>query len=126
MTASQRPSASSPSTPELARTAKVRAARLDKRDSDVIEEALRAHLGIAALDEAQQPSSLSEDEALELANAEVHAARRERRSRVDETCPRSERPQAVSSRTRLDALELHPCYAQGWQGLQAPRRDTLS
>jgi hypothetical protein len=67
--------------PEIARAAKVRAARLDKRDSEVIEDALRAHLGIAALDEAQRVSALSEDEALELANAELHAARRERRRR---------------------------------------------
>ena len=67
--------------PEVARAAKVRAARLDKRDSEVIEDALRAHLGIAPLDEAQRLSTLSEDEALELANAEVHAARRERRQR---------------------------------------------
>jgi hypothetical protein len=66
---------------EVARAAKVRAARLDKRDSQVIEDALRAHLGIAALDEAQRLSTLNEDEALELANAEVHAVRRERRSR---------------------------------------------
>lgn len=67
--------------PDVARAAKVRAARLDKRDSEVIEDALRAHLGIAALDEAQRVSTLSEDEALELANAELHAARRERRKR---------------------------------------------
>lgn len=67
--------------PEVARAAKVSAARLDKRDSEVVEDALRAHLGIAALDEAQQLSTLSEEEALDLANAEVHAARRERRKR---------------------------------------------
>ena len=67
--------------PEVARAAKVRAARLDKRDSEVIEDALRAHLGIAALDDAQRLSTLNEDEALELANAEVHAARRERLKR---------------------------------------------
>lgn len=65
--------------PEVARAAKVRAARLDKRDSEVIEDALRAHLGIAALDEAQGLSTLGEDEALKLADEEVHAARRERR-----------------------------------------------
>jgi hypothetical protein len=67
--------------PEVARAARVRAARLDKRDSEVIEDALRAHLGIAALDEAQRQSTLSEDEALALANADLHAARRERRGR---------------------------------------------
>jgi hypothetical protein len=65
--------------PEVARAAKVRAARLDKRDSEVIEDALRAHLGIAALDAAQRMSTLIEDEALALADAELHAARRERR-----------------------------------------------
>jgi hypothetical protein len=67
--------------PEVARAAKVRAARLDKRDSEVIEDALRAHLGIASLDEAQRLSTLTEDEALEFANAEVHAARRQRLKR---------------------------------------------
>jgi len=59
----------------------VRFSRLDKRDSEVIEDALRAHLGIAALDDAQRLSTLDEDQALELANAELHAARRERRER---------------------------------------------
>ncbi len=54
---------------------------MDKRDSEVIEDALRAHLGIAALDQAQRLSTLSEDEAIELANAEIHAVRRERRKR---------------------------------------------
>jgi hypothetical protein len=67
--------------PEVARAAKVRAARLDKRDSEVIEDALRAHLGIAALDEAQRLSTLTEDDGLQIANAEVHAARAERTRR---------------------------------------------
>lgn len=67
--------------PEVARAAKVRAARLDKRDSEVVEDALRSHLGMAALDEAQQLSTLDEDEALETANRELHAMRRERRER---------------------------------------------
>jgi hypothetical protein len=65
--------------PDVARAAKVRAARLDKRHSEVVEDALRAHLGIAALDEAQHLSTLDEDQALELANAELHAASCERR-----------------------------------------------
>ncbi len=64
--------------PEIARAAKVRAARLDKRDSEVVEDALRVHLGMTALDEAQQLSTLGEDEALALAVSEQHAARRER------------------------------------------------
>lgn len=64
---------------EVARATRVQAARSDQRDSELIEEALRAHLGMAALDEAQGLSTLDEDEALELANAELHAARRKRR-----------------------------------------------
>jgi hypothetical protein len=64
--------------PEVARAAKVRAARTERRDSEVIEDALRAYLGIAALDAAQSLSTLSEDEALQLADAELHATRRER------------------------------------------------
>ncbi|MEJ7702331.1 MAG: hypothetical protein WKF47_00960 [Geodermatophilaceae bacterium] len=65
--------------PEVLRAARVRAARVGKRDSEVVEEALRAHLGVAALDQAQSLSTLSEDEALELAYAELAAARRTRR-----------------------------------------------
>ena len=56
----------------------MRAARTERRDSEVIEDALRAYLGIAALDAAQSLSTLSEDEALQLADAELHAARRDR------------------------------------------------
>lgn len=64
--------------PEVARAAKVLAAHSERRDSEVIEDALRAYLGMAALDEAQNLSTLAEEEALELADAELHAARRER------------------------------------------------
>ncbi len=65
--------------PEVLRAARVRAARGDKRDSEVVEEALRAYLGIAALDQAQTLSTLAEDEALEVAYAELAAVRRSRR-----------------------------------------------
>lgn len=65
--------------PEVARATKVRAARTDKRDSEVIEEALRAHLGMKALDEARAMSTLDGEEAVDLANAELHAMRREGR-----------------------------------------------
>ncbi|MBM3666056.1 MAG: hypothetical protein FJW90_01005 [Actinobacteria bacterium] len=64
--------------PEVARAAKVRAARSEKRDSEVVEDALRVYLGIAALDQAQELSTLAEDEALELEYKELHAARRKR------------------------------------------------
>lgn len=65
--------------PDVVRATKVRAARTDKRDSEVVEEALRVHLGMKALGEAQAMSTLGWEEALELANAELHAARRQRR-----------------------------------------------
>lgn len=65
--------------PAVARATRVRAARTDTRDSEVVEEALRAHLGLAALDQAQALSTLSEAEAMALANEELHASRRERR-----------------------------------------------
>jgi Fic family protein len=45
------------------------------------EDAERSDLEIAARDDAQRASALSDDEALEFAAAEVHAARRERRER---------------------------------------------
>jgi hypothetical protein len=61
--------------PEVLRAARVRAARTDRRDSDVVEDALRLYLGLAALDEGQARSDLSEQEALDLAYAEVHASR---------------------------------------------------
>jgi len=58
----------------------VRAARTDKRDSDVVEEALRAYLGLNVVERVWARSNLSEDEAMRLAVAETHAARRQRRA----------------------------------------------
>ena len=65
---------------ELLRTAKVRAARSGKRDYEVFEDALRAYLEFDELIErVRSKSDLSEEEAIELANAEVRAHRAERR-----------------------------------------------
>ena len=69
--------------PEIARAAKIRAARTDRRDSEVIEDALRKYLGMAALDDSQILSTLSEGEAMDLANAELHLMRAERAQRSD-------------------------------------------
>ena len=63
---------------EVVRAAKVRAARTDRRESQVVEDALRVHLGLAALDESQRLSTLSEEEALELAYDELDAVREAR------------------------------------------------
>jgi hypothetical protein len=65
--------------PEVLRAARIRAARTGKRDSDVVEEALRAHLGLAGIDRMRSASDLDPDEAMRLAYDELHTMRRERR-----------------------------------------------
>jgi hypothetical protein len=65
--------------PEVLRATRVRAARTGKRDSDVVEEALREYLGLAVIDEIRAKADLNADEAMQLANEELHAMRRERR-----------------------------------------------
>jgi hypothetical protein len=62
------------------RAARVQAARTDKRDSEVVEEALRAYLGFDVLESVWARSNLSEEEAMRLAVAETHASRAERRA----------------------------------------------
>jgi len=59
------------------RAARVMAARTGKRDSDVVEDALRRYLGINVLEEiwSASPADLTGDEALALANRELHQAR---------------------------------------------------
>lgn len=64
--------------PALLRAARIAAARQGKRESELVEEALRSYLGIGVLEQiwAQHPGDLDGDGALELAVAEQHAARR--------------------------------------------------
>lgn len=64
--------------PEVARATRVRAARTDRRDSDIVEDALRSHLGIAALDDAQVIEQLDADQAIKLAYDELRAHRADR------------------------------------------------
>ena len=61
------------------RAVKVRAARTGKGDSEVIEEAVRAHLGLDLLDRLWDRNDMSEQEAVALAVEAQHAARRRRR-----------------------------------------------
>jgi hypothetical protein len=61
---------------ELLRATKVAAARTGKRDYQIIEEALRAYLGLELLERVGTRSKLSEDEALGLAYRELHQSRR--------------------------------------------------
>lgn len=61
--------------PEVLRAVKVRAARLGKGDSDVIEDALRRDLGLDLLDRLWAANDLDEDAALTLAVAAQHRTR---------------------------------------------------
>ena len=60
---------------DLLRAAKVWAARTGRKDYEIFEEALRAYLGRGVLENIWDRSSLSEQEALDLAYEELHAAR---------------------------------------------------
>lgn len=64
---------------DLVRAARMRAARTDRRDSEVIEDALRSHLGFGLLERVWQRCELSEVDAMKLAVSEVHAARGRKR-----------------------------------------------
>ena len=62
------------------RAVRVKAARSGRRDSEVIEDALRRDLGFDILDRIWEKADMDPDEALALAVDEQHAARRERRT----------------------------------------------
>ena len=68
--------------PEVLRATRVHAARTGKRDSDIVEEALREYLGLGLLERIWEKADLSEEEALRLAYDELHAMRAERRARA--------------------------------------------
>ena len=65
---------------DVLRAARVRAARADRRDSEIVEEALRLYLGFDVVDRVWARSDLGEDEAIELAVSETHALRDEKRA----------------------------------------------
>lgn len=65
---------------DVLRAARVRAARNDQRDSEIVEDALRAYLGFDVLERVWARSDLTEDEAMRLAVDEQHAARAEKRA----------------------------------------------
>lgn len=62
------------------RAARVRAARSDRRDSEIVEDALRAYLGFDVVEQVWARSELGEDEAMQLALSELHAMRAEKRA----------------------------------------------
>lgn len=61
------------------RAVKVRAARTGKGESEVIEDAVRRHLGLDLLDQLWNRNQLGEDEAVAVALEAQHAGRRKRR-----------------------------------------------
>jgi len=60
---------------EVLRAVKVRAARTGKRDSEVIEEALRRQLGLDLLEKLWARNNLAEDDATTLAVEAQHSTR---------------------------------------------------
>ena len=60
---------------EVLRATRIAAARTGRHDSAIVEEALRAYLGLSALDRAWAAASLTSEEADELAYRELHASR---------------------------------------------------
>jgi Ribbon-helix-helix protein, copG family len=61
--------------PEVLRAVKVRAARLGKGDSDIIEDALRRDLGLDLLDRLWAANDLDEGVAITLAVEAQHRTR---------------------------------------------------
>lgn len=57
------------------RAVRVKAARTGRRDSDVIEQALRRDLGLDLLESAWERADLGEDDALRLAVEAQHGSR---------------------------------------------------
>jgi hypothetical protein len=64
---------------DVLKLVKVRAARLGKGDSQVIEDSLRRDLGLDLLDRLWSKSKLSEGQAMRLAIEAQHSTRRRRR-----------------------------------------------
>ena len=61
--------------PDVLRAVKIRAARLGKGDSDVIEEALRRDLGLDLLDRLWAANDLGEADAMTIALEAQHRTR---------------------------------------------------
>lgn len=64
---------------EVLKWVKVRAARMGKGDSEVIEDSLRRDLGLELLDRLWSKNQMTEDQALQLAVEAQHSTRPRRR-----------------------------------------------
>jgi hypothetical protein len=60
---------------DVLRAARIAAARSGRRDSEVVEDALRVYLGLAVIDRVRAGSDLTPEDAARLANDELHASR---------------------------------------------------
>src|SRR5436190_4063247 len=86
---------------DLLRAARVRAARSDRGDSEIVEDALRAFLGFDVLDRVWTRSDLGEDEAMRLAVAQQHALREQKRAAHRGGLPRLRLPGLRANRRQL-------------------------
>lgn len=68
---------------ELLRSAKILAARTDRKDYEVLEAALRRYLGIEVLERAWSRSDLTDEQGLAVAYEELDAMRRERDAAIE-------------------------------------------
>jgi len=66
---------------DVLRAVKVRAARTGKGDGEVIEEAVRSHLGLDLLEQLWARNDMNEDDAMALAVEAQQAARKSRSKR---------------------------------------------
>ena len=57
------------------RAARIAAARAGKRDSEIVEEALRSYLGLGVVDAVRERAAIGADAAERLAYNELHASR---------------------------------------------------
>jgi hypothetical protein len=67
--------------PAVLRATRIRAARRGKRQSEVVEDALREYLGLAVINRVRARSNLTGDEAMALGYGELQAERRARARR---------------------------------------------
>lgn len=65
---------------DVLRATKLRAVREDKPDYQVIEDALRRHLGLDLIERIQTRVNMSEEDATRIAVDETRAVRRKRRN----------------------------------------------
>lgn len=63
---------------DILRATKVMAARSGRREYQIVEEALKRYLGLEGVKNIWARSDLSEEQALDLAYREIHAAREPR------------------------------------------------